>query len=151
MLALYLFAWWWQTLHSLVWYHVLDWPTTTIYLCVYIRWASLCICGIRCSFKPLGVSCGLGKLGEFRTPSWSKQTTTDFRVEDRRRPWTPPTYTRWGVWSSDTCYGCRSGPHCGDTLVDLLLWSRCIGGPYASWEYVDVRTTYPMGSIPTIL
>jgi hypothetical protein len=36
-------------------------------------------------------------------------------------------------------------------LVDLLLWSRCIGGTYASWEYVDVRTTYPMGRVPTIL
>jgi hypothetical protein len=123
MLELYLFAWWWWTLHSLFWYHILDWHTTTIlYICVYMRWASLCMCGIRCGFKPLGVSCGLGKLGEFRTPGRSKQTTTGFRVGDRRCPWTPPTDMRWGVWSGDTCDGCCSGPRGGDALLDLLLW-----------------------------
>ena len=26
------------------------------------------------------MSCGMGKLGEFRTPDWSKQTTTDLLV-----------------------------------------------------------------------
>jgi hypothetical protein len=63
----------------------------------------------------------------------------------------PPTDTRWGVWSGDTYDGCHSGPRGGDALVDLLLWSRCIGGTYASWEYVDVCTTYPMGRVPAIL
>jgi hypothetical protein len=63
----------------------------------------------------------------------------------------PPTDMRWGVWSGDTCDGCHSGPRGGDALVDLLLWSRCISGTYASWEYVDVRTTYPMGRVPAIL
>jgi hypothetical protein len=65
----------------------------TIYICMYVY---ICVCvraraelryacfGIRCGFKPLGVSFRLGKLGEFRTPGWSKQTTTDFRVGDWR-------------------------------------------------------------------
>jgi hypothetical protein len=50
---------------------------TTTYACIYVELRYACF-GIRCGFKPLGVSCGLGKLREFRTPDWSKQTTTDF-------------------------------------------------------------------------
>jgi hypothetical protein len=40
------------------------------------------MCGIICDFKPLGMSCGLGKLGGFSTPGWSKQTLTDFRGQE---------------------------------------------------------------------
>jgi hypothetical protein len=42
------------------------------------------VLGLDAVFKPLGMSCGLGKLGEFRTAGRSKKTLTDFRVGDRR-------------------------------------------------------------------